>query len=299
MYRFHFACLLILIVALRSHAVSQRALPDGYTRRVWQTQDGLPESTVQAFAQTPDHYLWIGTSGGLVRFDGARFVVFDRENTPQIHENSIFCLTASRDGTLWAGSDGGGLVQYRDGVFRWFSQAEGLTNGFVRAVYEDRSGTLWAGTDDGLFRLSNERFIRADGVGQIPMLAVHDIREDHLGRLWVGGSKLVMIQGKECEQFPLEGYSSAERIKSIFETSEGTLWVGTVSGLQRSRSTPAVSARSRSVKHSPGDARGHQRHYVDWNDRCRPDALSEQSLHAREHTGRSSEQHGACPVRRQ
>ena len=96
-----------LLAVARLDAVAQRALPDGYTRRVWQN----PESTVQAFAQTSDHYLWIGTSGGLVRFDGARFVVFDRENTPQIHENSIFCLTVSRDGSLWAGSDGGGLVR--------------------------------------------------------------------------------------------------------------------------------------------------------------------------------------------
>src|SRR5215472_668567 len=89
-------------------AAALRALPDGYTRRVWQTQDGLPENTVQAFAQTPDNYLWIGTSGGLVRFDGASFLVYDRDNTPAIRDNSIFCLTVSRDGSLWAGTDGAG-----------------------------------------------------------------------------------------------------------------------------------------------------------------------------------------------
>ena len=45
----------------------------GYTQHVWQASDGLPEQTVQAFAQTHDGYLWIGTTGGLVRFDGAHF----------------------------------------------------------------------------------------------------------------------------------------------------------------------------------------------------------------------------------
>jgi ligand-binding sensor domain-containing protein/signal transduction histidine kinase len=220
---------------MRLDAVTQRMLPDGYTRRVWQTQDGLPENTVQAFAQTPDHYLWIGTSGGLVRFDGARFLAFDRGNTPEIHENSIFCLTVSRDGSVWAGTDGGGLVRYKKGIFRTYSAAEGLTNGFVRAVYENREGTLWAGTDDGLFQLSGERFVREDGSGKIPALAVHDIREDHAGRLWVGGSRLVMIQGGECKEFLLEGYPSASRVKSILETNDGTIWVGTVSGLQRPR----------------------------------------------------------------
>ena len=233
--RFSWACALALTLAVRLDAVSLRTLPDGYTRRVWQTQDGLPESTVQAFAQTSDHYLWIGTSGGLVRFDGARFVVFNHENTPQISENSIFCLTVSRDGFLWAGTDGGGLFRLRNGIFRGYSATDGLTNGFVRSVYEDHEGTIWAGTDDGLFRLSGEKFIRVDGRDKIPALAVHDIREDRAGRLWVGGSKLIAIQGKDCKEYALEGGRSASRVKSILETNDGTLWIGTVSGLNRLR----------------------------------------------------------------
>ncbi len=225
----------LLLLATRQDAVTQRTLPDGYTRRVWQTQDGLPENMSQSFAQTPDGYLWIGTSGGLVRFDGVRFVTSDRGNTPQMVDNSIFCLTVSRDGSLWAGTEGGGLLRYRGGVFRQYSAADGLTNGFVRAVYEDREGTLWAGTDDGLFRLSGERFSRTDDNDKIPALAVHDIREDHLGRLWVGGSRLLMIRGDDCKEFVLEGYPSATRVKSILETNDGTIWVGTVSGLQHLR----------------------------------------------------------------
>src|SRR5215469_6494831 len=93
-----FVCCAVL-AALPLHAATLPSLPDGYTRRVWQTQDGLPENTVQAFAQTPDHYLWIGTSGGLVRFDGASFVLYDRDNTPALHENSVFCLTVAHDGS--------------------------------------------------------------------------------------------------------------------------------------------------------------------------------------------------------
>jgi signal transduction histidine kinase/ligand-binding sensor domain-containing protein len=193
----------------------------------------LPENTVQAFAQTGDHYLWIGTTGGLVRFNGASFVIFDRDNTPAIQENSIFCLATTLDGSLWAGTEGGGLIRYRDGAFRAYSAPEGLTNGFVRAVHEDRHGVLWAGTDDGLFRLVNGRFVRADGRGGTPELAVHAIQEDRAGRLWIGGSRLVTIQGGAVREFPLEGNRSAARVKSILETSDGAIWVGPVSGLER------------------------------------------------------------------
>src|ERR1017187_2926030 len=233
MVRLRAVAALVLGAALELCAATPRALPDGYTRRVWQTQDGLPENTVQAFAQTPDNYLWIGTSGGLVRFDGAGFVVYDRDNTPAIHENSIFCLTVGRDGSLWAGTDGAGLLRYRGGVFRSYRAAQGLTNDFVRAVVESRDGVLWVGTDDGLFRLEGERLVRVDGAGKVPALAGHAIREARAGNWWVGGSTVLSIHGADCREYHLEGYGSASRVKSISETADGTIWVGTVSGLQR------------------------------------------------------------------
>jgi ligand-binding sensor domain-containing protein len=224
------ALLLFLSLAFPT-TVPQRGL-EGYSRRIWQTQDGLPEEPVQALAQTPDGYLWIGTSGGLVRFDGAEMVVFNRENTPALRENSIFCLFVSRSGDLWIGTEGGGLMRYRSGTFQRFAGEEGLSNGFVRSVLEDRQGQFWVGTDDGLFRLRGGRLERVDGRAGIPAVAVHDIREDSRGRLWAGGSALLMFDGGNTEEYHLEGGSSA-RVKSILQTRDGVLWVGTVSGLER------------------------------------------------------------------
>jgi signal transduction histidine kinase/ligand-binding sensor domain-containing protein len=228
-----FAFVLALAVSVPLEAFPIRTLPDGYTRRVWQMADGLPENTVQAFAQTPDHYLWIGTTGGLVRFDGDRFVIFSRENTKEIHDNSIFSLMVAQDGALWAGTDGGGVFRMKDGVFRSYAADEGLDDGHVRVVYQDHNGAIWAGTDAGLFRLDGDRFTRIDGHGNVPSLAVHAMREDHAGRLWVGGSRLLMIDGDNCREFALSGGPSASRVKTIFETSDGTVWVGTVAGLER------------------------------------------------------------------
>ncbi len=225
------SALLVCLSAAGAASVPQRGL-EGYSRRIWQTQDGLPEEPVQALAQTPDGYLWIGTSGGLVRFDGAEMVVFNRENTSALRENSIFCLFVSKNGDLWIGTEGGGLVRYRQGTFRRFAGEEGLSNGFVRSVLEDSRGHFWVGTDDGLYRLEGDRVARADGRAGIPTIAVHDIREDSRGRLWVGGSSLLMLDGGRTVEYPLEGGSSA-RVKSILQTRDGVLWVGTVSGLER------------------------------------------------------------------
>src|SRR5688500_12971338 len=111
----------IIVAACTAPALrAQAAAPDNpasYSRRVWQTSEGLPEDSVKAFAQTPDGYLWIGTSGGLVRFDSVRFVVFNSGNEPAFQDDGIYTLRVARDGTLWAGTEGGGLVRYRRGAF--------------------------------------------------------------------------------------------------------------------------------------------------------------------------------------
>jgi signal transduction histidine kinase/ligand-binding sensor domain-containing protein len=204
----------------------------GYTRHVWQASDGLPEQTVQAFAQTRDGYLWIGTSGGLVRFDGVHFTVFDRQNTPALHENSIFCLTVSRDGALWIGTEGGGIVRMMDGRFQSWTTKEGLSNDFVRTVFEDASGTVWAGTDNGLMQYSQGRFVRVDGTAAIPELSVHAIYQDRAGRLWAGGYRLTCIEHMTARMYSLGTGFGQNMVKSITQTRDGTMWVGTVAGLE-------------------------------------------------------------------
>ena len=60
-----------------------------YSRRVWQSADGLPEDLAQAVSETPDGYLWIGTSGGLVRVDGVRFTAFSHKSQPVFVDDSV------------------------------------------------------------------------------------------------------------------------------------------------------------------------------------------------------------------
>ena len=158
-----------LLLALASIAPAQRSTPINpsdqapiYVSRVWRTQDGLPENRVRAIAQTPDGYLWLGTSSGLARFDGVRFMVYARFNTPSMTDDNIRALAVAGDGSLWVATDGGGLLHYQNGRFQSFGPKEGLTNEFVLAVLADRNGDVWAGTNRGLFRRHGEKFERLD-----------------------------------------------------------------------------------------------------------------------------------------
>jgi ligand-binding sensor domain-containing protein/signal transduction histidine kinase len=214
-----------------SETTSSDAL--SYSRRVWRSVDGLPEDFAQSLAQTPDGYLWIGTSGGLVRFDGTTFLVFNRENTPAFQDDSVYSLLVAKDGTLWAGTEGGGLVRYQRGAFRGFGAADGLTNGFVRVIFEDKAQRLWVGTDAGLFRMQNEKLSRVDGRDSIPSINVHTICEDRAGRLLVGGWGLLILNGQAATYYSSIESQADNSIRTIRQTADGALWIGTISGLRK------------------------------------------------------------------
>ncbi len=211
------AALFLLVPALQAGEFSYR---------IWRAEDGLPRNHVQTLQQTPDGYLWVGTSGGLARFDGVRFTVFDSANTPALLDESITTLWPAPDGSLWIGTEGGGLAHYRNGSFTHYGVEDGLTNGFVRAVAQDPAGHMWVGTDRGFFQLSNNRFTRLDhGTPESPFASVVDIAIDRRGRTWVGtqAGLLTVADGKIVPAY-CRGARAAGLIRGLHESSTGRVF---------------------------------------------------------------------------
>ncbi len=205
------------------YAAVLTAAPE-YSQRIWRTEDGLPQNRVRVLSQTPDGYLWVGTSEGLARFDGARFTVFDRSNTPALDDDGILTLRVTADGDLWIGTEGGGLVRYHAGAFRNFGAREGLTNGFVRSIYEDSHKTLWIGTDRGFFRRDGDRFLRLDNTPEVPHATVPSIAEDEHGRLEaVSPLGLLTVEAGRLIRTPNNGCETSD-IRNLHQTSTGYLW---------------------------------------------------------------------------
>ena len=71
-----------------------------YKVDTWQTEQGLPLNTVQSLFQTRDGYLWVGTAGGLSRFDGVRFTTFDAAQAPEMASQPIFGFMEDAQGNL-------------------------------------------------------------------------------------------------------------------------------------------------------------------------------------------------------
>ena len=70
---------------------------------------------VQAIAQTPDGYLWVGTAAGLLRFDGVRTVAWTELGYPPLPAPNVTSLLAAGDRTLWIGTVER-LVRWRAGL---------------------------------------------------------------------------------------------------------------------------------------------------------------------------------------
>ncbi len=259
-------------------ALSTRALEPStplasYARQAWVMENGLPQNTVQALAQTRDGFVWLGTEVGLVRFDGNGFVLFDRNSNPGLPGNDVRSLLEARDGSFWIGTSEG-LARWKDGSATKFSTANGLPGNVIRALAQDDAGTLWVWTDVGLARFDGYRFQQAgkgrtesrmtyltvggssgfwsDDPGWAPVretepwgtvaeragLVPDDLQ--FLARLtnqeFVAGSKSTLVTergGSVEERFAVGHELPGSRIQSLLADREGCLWIGTNRGLAR------------------------------------------------------------------
>lgn len=148
----------------------------------------VPQVTVRTMVQTRDGYLWLGTYKGLNRFDGVRLVSFTLANTPSLSSDGIRVLHEDRSGNLWIGTDDGGIIRYRDGVFFSFGPEQGLTESEVRSIGESRDGTLWVGTLRGLFHLANDRFVAWRATNVPSGASINGLAAVPDGGLWMASS---------------------------------------------------------------------------------------------------------------
>ena len=200
---------------------------------VWTIESGLPHNTIDAMVQTGDGYLWLGTEEGLVRFDGARFVVSNRQNTPALRSAFISSLFEARDGTLWIGTHGGGIARLREGRIEAFQP--GLL-GFdrVRELYETADGALFAATaGGGLLRIEGEEVTRFTAKQGVPE-RVWALENDGAGGLWVathGGGVIRWRGSRAQERITLANGLPSEFARALLRDPDGTLWIGTDGGV--------------------------------------------------------------------
>ena len=147
----------VMLFVLPAHARNREPPLSDYSLTSWTTKDGLSSSVIWALAQDTDGYLWIGTTGGLIRFDGAQFVNFSRLGGSPLPRSAVRSLYRAHDGSLWIGFSSGEICHFQNGQLRTYIASDN-SPGIISSFSEDRSGTMWAGSATGLLVFDGDRW---------------------------------------------------------------------------------------------------------------------------------------------
>lgn len=223
----------LALLALRAAALAPNRALTQARLSVWTNESGLPQNTIDAIVQTRDGYLWMGTEEGLVRFDGVRFVVIDRQSAPALRSPFISSLFEAGDGTLWIGTYGGGLARLRDGRVEAF-HPEILGADRIREMHAGADGALFAATaGGGLLRIDGEKVTRFTTRDGLPTDRLWAIEDDGARGLWVathGGGVVRWRDGRVQQKITTAEGLPNDFARAIFRDADGTLWIGTDGG---------------------------------------------------------------------
>jgi PAS domain S-box-containing protein len=214
---------------------------------------GLSQSGVLCILQDSQGFMWFGTQDGLNKYDGYNFTVYkyNKLNLYSLSDNFISSIYEDKLGTIWVGTDGGGLNKFDRTTEKFTRYTHNLNDpnslgaNRVLSIYEDKLGTIWVGTDGGglnKFDRKTEKFthylhnpIDPDSLGSDTVFAIN---EDHLGNLWVGtGSGGLNKFNRDSETFShyvhdLDDPNSLSHnsVLAIYEDQSSRLWIGTNGG---------------------------------------------------------------------
>ncbi|MEK6651170.1 MAG: two-component regulator propeller domain-containing protein, partial [Bacteroidota bacterium] len=139
--------ILLVLLAFPSGAqTTVSSLGEPYVVDQWTVNNGLPQNTIASIVQTADGFLWLGTNGGLVRFDGVRFHTFDRLSSQDGRAHRVTTLVEGLDSSLWVGTEDGQLFRHRAGNFAPMIRREHDAPQWpILSMAMDSSGLVWLG----------------------------------------------------------------------------------------------------------------------------------------------------------
>ena len=182
--RFVLLCLVFLRTASPARAVEPDRHISQYSHTAWRVLDGAFTGSPNAIAQAAGGYLWIGTSDGLFRFDGVRFVRWVSPDKAQLPSAFIFHLLGASDGSLWIGANGGVSHLVNDHLVKFpdVERRDGV-------IFQDHDGGIWISRSRGnplchLLGSTMKCYGNADGIPFTQVSAEPVI--DALGNFWIG-----------------------------------------------------------------------------------------------------------------
>jgi len=224
---------LLLQAAPSAHALTPGVDLSQYGHRSWRYRDGYFNGTPLSIAQTSDGYLWIGTSEGLERFDGVRFVPVSFPKGEALPSTEIWSLAGASDGSLWIGTTRG-IARLAHGQLTTYPAA-GSNRIYQLTIAPD--GTVWAALENfdpaghGLCAINRGK-VRCFGAAEGISNPASAVAADRGGSVWLGPPTAVErwtpAPGKVSRfNLPaLTGNADMDGVTGLAVDHDGSIWVG-------------------------------------------------------------------------
>ncbi|MAO66300.1 MAG: hypothetical protein CL666_14990 [Balneola sp.] len=164
--------------------------------------EGMKQASANTIMQDSKGFLWIATQGGLHRYDGHEFKVYQQTpfDTTSLSENWVWGMEESKNGDIWVTTEDGGLnrLDQSTGQFKKYfhdpDDSTSISSNRTFMPFEDSQGNLWVSSlDAGLNRMKAGEdgiFTRFTHVHEdsstISSNTMFWISEDNEGYLWIG-----------------------------------------------------------------------------------------------------------------
>jgi len=196
------------------------------------SNSGLPDNSVSAIAIDAQGNKWIGTLGGLAKFDGSSWTVY---NTSNGLPNDWVLAIAIDGGNKWIGT-GGGLAKFDGSSWTVYNTSNGLPNNNVRAIAIDGAGNKWIGTYGGLAKFDGSSWTVYNTSNGLPNNIVNAIAIDGEGNKWIGtdGGGVAKFDGSSWTVYNTSNSGLPSNfVRAIAIDGGGNKWIGTYGGLAK------------------------------------------------------------------
>lgn len=216
-------CMLCLAPALRVEAHGASA---PYVVTLYNERNGLPTGEANTVLQTSDGYIWIGSYGGLIRYDGTEFRNYSVER--KISSSSIRALFEDSKGRLWIGTNDAGVVVLENDVFTKISVPEDRSFLCIRGFAEDENGTIYVASNSGLAKIENDIIVPYEA-DELKGNTVYSVAIDTYGRVWGAASNgecVVVDDDAEPAILSSDLFFDDADVYSIDADAEGNIVIG-------------------------------------------------------------------------
>ena len=202
-------------------------------------EDGLITNGAREAHIARDGHVWLACLDGISELDGQAVA-----RTYGLGDGLPFvdlkCAYQDNEGNMWFGTNGQGVIKFSGRAFINYTRSDGLEDDRVMTMTEDDSGRIWFGTYAAgpiIFNGKGFRSLEND----LPQFGtVWSSLTDRNGTIWLGTTHMGLLR-YDRETRDLVSYGARDtlgalsdpKVTAIYESANGTIWVGTRSGIAR------------------------------------------------------------------